>query len=338
MLSGYDTASTALFEVSADKITDFDIALNKTSDKPKDGEITIIKKVVVRSTSALGREDNGAPPIGSSQLVKGASRSPGGIIAGTVAGVNADAGGNLSFVGSRTDGTAIIVDGVRVRSGSNVNTQSLGQVNVIVGGVPSQYGDFTGGAVSYTTKGISSRHSKSIEVLSSSPFNPYHNNTLEFFANGPLYIKNKGADANDTTIGPERTVLGYLFNISGNFTKDADPSYLGYSLVKEDKLAEIQKNPLVNGHAGSIQTIGSYIETKGMTVGDTEIYGGVFNCDLDYPELLEIPLLNGRYFDEKYAIDIPQLSPCRYLQLEFLSGPALAEQKYSQLGVHRCGI
>lgn len=251
VLSGYDTAITAIFEVSADKITDFDIALNKTSDKPKDGEITVIKKVVVRSSSSLGREDNGAPPIGSSQLVKGASRSPAGIIAGTVAGVNADAGGNLSFVGSRTDGTAVLVDGVRVRSGSNVNTQSLGQVNVIIGGVPSQYGDFTGGAISYTTKGISNKHSKSIEVLSSSPFNPYHNNTVEFFANGPLYIKNKGADANDTNIGPERTVLGYLFNISGNYSKESDPSYVGYYLVNENKLAEIEKNPLVPNPTGT---------------------------------------------------------------------------------------
>ncbi len=261
MLKGYDTAQTALFEVSADKITDFDITLTKVEDKPTDGKVTVIKKVVVRSNSALGREDNGAPPIGSNQLVKGASRSPGGIIAGTVAGVNANAGGALSFLGSRTDGTAVIVDGVRVRGGSNVNTQSLGQVNVIIGGVPAQYGDFTGGAISYTTKGISNRHNKSFEILSSSPFGPYHHNTAEFFANGPLYIKNKGADANDTTTGPERTVLGYLFNVSARYRKDPSPSYIGYYIVNEDKLAEIQANPLVpntNGagfvHAGNFVT------------------------------------------------------------------------------------
>ena len=267
VLKNYDTAQTVTFTVIADKITDMDILLQKkgASSDPKDGDkVTEIKTVRLTGNGGLTRDASGAAPIDGDAVVTGASRSIGGIVAGTVAGVNANAGGALSFVGSRTDATAVIVDGVRVRSGSNVNTQSLGQVNVILGGVPAQYGDFTGGAISYTTKGISSRHNKSIEILSTSPFSPiapYHNNTVEFFANGPLYIKNKGADANDTTTGPERTVLGYLFNISANFNNEPSPSYVGYYIVNPDKLAEIEANPLVpntNGsgfvHAGNFVT------------------------------------------------------------------------------------
>jgi len=264
VLDGYDTAQTELMTVSADKITDFSIPLSKISSDPSDGQkINVVETVVLRSNSQLGREDNGAPPIDADQLLKGGSRNVGNLVTGTIGGVNLDAGGGISFLGSRTDGTATFVDGVRVNSGSNVNTQSLGQVNVIIGGVPAQYGDFTGGAISYTTKGITNKHSKSIEVLSSSPFDKNHNNKIEFFANGPLYIKNKGADPNDTLVEPERTVLGYLFNISATYAKDPNRSYIGWQRLKAEKLDEIEKNPLIpNDNGLGFVSAGNFVKAE----------------------------------------------------------------------------
>lgn len=268
--SKYDTFKSDIITVVADKFTDLDVLLAEkvaastggSGDKPKN--VTVLQGAKLRGSGGIGRETSGAAPISGKELVTGASRSPGAIITGTQAGVNATASGGISFVGSRSNGTAVFVDGVRVRSGANVNTQSLGQVNTTIGGVPAQIGDATGGAISYTTKGISRKSSKVIEVLSTSPFSPiapYHNNSIEFFANGPLYVKNKGADFDDTITGPERTVLGYLFNISANFNNEPSPSYVGYYVVNPDKLAEIEANPLVpntNGsgfvHAGNFVT------------------------------------------------------------------------------------
>ncbi len=262
ILKDYDTTQTPIFEVNVDKISFYDVPLAKPKklDNANPDKVTELKAVVIKPKSALGKEDNGAPPISGERVQNGGTRDITRLITGITAGVNQAANGSISFVGSRTDGTAIFVDGVRVNSSSAVNTQSIGQVNVIIGGVPAQYGDFTGGAIAYTTKGITNTHSKSIEFLSSSPFNPYHNNRLEFFANGPLYIKNKGADQNDTT-KPERTVLGYLFSFTAAYDKDRTPSYVGYYNLNKDKLDEIEKNPLVpaeNGfgyvHAGNYVT------------------------------------------------------------------------------------
>lgn len=73
------------------------------------------------------RRASKALPISSKTITTGASRSPGGIVAGTIAGVNHNSNKGLSFVGSRSDGTAVFVNDLIVmgasRSSSSRNSE-----------------------------------------------------------------------------------------------------------------------------------------------------------------------------------------------------------------------
>ena len=99
---------------------------------------------------------------------------------------------NIREAGSRADGTAYYVDGVRVIGGNNTPQAAQDQISVIQGGVPAMIGDFTGGAVNITTKGPSRNWVRSLEVISSSLTDPYHYNQVEGFVSGPLALKDKG--------------------------------------------------------------------------------------------------------------------------------------------------
>lgn len=60
--------------------------------------------------------------------------------------------GGLYLGGSREDATLYVVDGVRVIGSLYLPMNSIKSVTVITGGIPANYGDFTGGIIEITTK------------------------------------------------------------------------------------------------------------------------------------------------------------------------------------------
>ncbi len=199
------------------------------------------KKVIDRTgnTAVVTRDD----------LVKMNSRSVASIATASAGGVVSTAQG-ISFRGSRADGTAYYVDGVRVIGNLTSILAGQQQVTVIQGGVPAQYGDFTGGAISVTTRGISRNYIGSLEAITSQQLDPYGYNQIEGYLSGPLLIANKGNKSK------EFVRLGFSLSGSGNYTKDRAPVVTGVYVVKEDKLREIEERPLIatpNGlvHSGN---------------------------------------------------------------------------------------
>lgn len=61
--------------------------------------------------------------------------------------------GGLFIGGSREDATMYVVDGVKVIGSLYVPMNSIETISVLTGGIPANYGDFTGGIVEITTKG-----------------------------------------------------------------------------------------------------------------------------------------------------------------------------------------
>ena len=55
--------------------------------------------------------------------------------------------------------------------------------------MPAQYGDATGGIISVTTKGPSSRFGGGLEIESSSLFDKYNYNLVGFGLSGPILKK-----------------------------------------------------------------------------------------------------------------------------------------------------
>jgi outer membrane receptor protein involved in Fe transport len=154
-------------------------------------------------------------------------------IAANVAGTSsADEGDAVTIKGSRSNATNYYIDGIRV-SGNLIPQTEIEQLQVITGGIEAQYGDVTGGIISITTKGPSSRFSGGFEIESSYGLDPY--GYLLGMANlsGPI-IKNKEG----------QSILG--FRVSGQYInrEDDDPPAIPVYQVNDESLAELEANPI----------------------------------------------------------------------------------------------
>jgi|JI102314A2RNA_FD_contig_91_703022_length_5366_multi_2_in_0_out_0_2 hypothetical protein len=166
-------------------------------------------------------------------------------VAATTAGVyQADEGGALSVRGGRSSSTIYFVDGVKTIGGLGVPQQGVEQLNVITGGVPAQYGDATSGIISVTTRGPQSKFAGGVELISSQLTDKYGYNSLGFSLGGPIWQKR------DST-GQKKPVIGFFLSGQGTYEKDPDPSYVKIWQLTDEKLAEVEQNPL------KVVTIGS---------------------------------------------------------------------------------
>lgn len=199
------------------------------------------------------------------QLVKSGFRNTNDLVQFT-AGVTRTSAG-LSGRGSRVDGTVYFLDGVRVIN-SSISQGMSGQVDILQAGIPAQYGDFTGLGVAITTKGgVSTNKITSFEVQSSSLFNPYHNNLFEFFTARPVLFKDNPAYA--TGKSKLKRIPIAAVNLAANFTYRADnPSFVPYTQIKDEKLAELEREPLAINkdggfvHASNFLTENDYDRVK----------------------------------------------------------------------------
>ena len=162
--------------------------------------------------------------------------------------------------GSRTDGTAVYIDGVRVNNSSLAQSMN-GQVDVMQAGIPAQFGDFTGLGISITTKGgaISARKAGSLEVRSSSMFNPYHSNLIEGFYAAPILWKINPAYKEGKSSIKRIPIAAMNFGANFSYIREPNPSYIGYYVIKDEALASIEKNPLLINSDGSFVHSANYL-------------------------------------------------------------------------------
>lgn len=92
--------------------------------------------------------------IDAEEIEQNASlRGVGDIIANSVPRVYMkDDGEALNFSGSRTGSTLYMIDGVKVIGDPQIPNRGIGEVVVITGGIPAQFGDTTSGVVMISTK------------------------------------------------------------------------------------------------------------------------------------------------------------------------------------------
>jgi hypothetical protein len=250
---GYKSISTIGVIISSDKITFLDnMVLGKAKDimdleevKVVAYRVPLIDKDGGASGATVTREDISRLPV----------RSAAGV-AGTVGGVSTNEdGGGLSVRGAREDGTFYYIDGIKVRGSSNLPKSAIEEVTVITGGLPANYGDATGGIISVTTRGPSSKYFGSMEVVSSGVhfkgkdpsgydskafgLDAYAYNLVEGMFSGPLWMQK------DSTGRKTKPRLGFL--VSANYTREQDPRPLangGQYRIKKEVRDELIANPL----------------------------------------------------------------------------------------------
>lgn len=156
-----------------------------------------------------------------------------------------NAQGQLTFRGARASQTGYYLGPMPMLGSINFSPRSLSQLGSMVGGISSEFGDFIGGAVVQNIQSPSAAPKYTVEYMTSSLFDKYHFNQLDFTASGPLIKKRV------KSIGKDRMVLGYLMNFNYRYQADPNPSGIGVWKLKDAKLKEIEENPILKSPGGS---------------------------------------------------------------------------------------
>ncbi|MFT6322768.1 MAG: hypothetical protein ACJAWO_000312 [Halieaceae bacterium] len=201
-----------------------------------------------------------------------------------------DGSGDLNIRGARSDANYYYIDGMKVLGSSNLPKSAIGEISVISGGLPAQYGDVTGGVISITTKGPSADYHGAVEYLTSGfkindkmvGLDSYGYNVIEGSLSGPLLMKRDSAGNKTKT-----PIVGFF--VSGNYTNvvDNSPSAVGVWKVKDDELNNLINNPVttIPGFTQTIQSAellraNSFENVKTKQNVGREQY--VFNGKLDF--------------------------------------------------------
>ena len=193
--------------------------------------------------------------VTSEEISKMPNRSAASV-ATSVGGVFSRDGEVGNVRGQRTDGNVTYIDGIRVRGTGGLPESAIEQVSVILGGVPAQYGDATGGIINITTKGPSREFGGGLELQTSQFLDPFGSQRVGLNMTGPLFMNKEKTEA----------LLGYFVAADFNYHKDGATLPLGMYKVNDAKLAELEKNPLRPSGTG----FGTYQNAEFVRMSDLE--------------------------------------------------------------------
>jgi len=225
--TGYNAQRVTDIQVLAGKSTRLDVSLQS-------GVLLEQVEVVEYKVPLIEQDNTTSGGVITSEQIRNLPTRNINALAATTAGLStADEGGAITIRGSRSNATDYYVDGIRVQ-GNLIPESEIDQLQVITGGVEAQYGDVTGGVISITTKGPSNRFTGGVELETSEFLDPYRNSLIGFNLSGPLARNSAG-----------QSVLG--FRLSGRYTYqfDDDPPAAPIFRVRDDVLADLEANPLV---------------------------------------------------------------------------------------------
>ncbi len=273
--------------VAADQLVTVNGKLITTNEVTQGGKKIQAEVHAVRGYQApiIDPENPGGRQVKTAeQIEKAPTRNTSDIAALSTQVYQGGSGAGLSIGGGRTTGTKFVVDGVQLPPGAtNFTNQAPGSVETITtfsSGIPARYGDASGGLVSITTKGATSRTQGNIQYEHS--LEGFNQNQLTINLSGPLLRKKD-------SFGNRRPIIGYSITADGIYADDYSPNYSPNYYVNEAKLAELQAHPLrliqQNGQTRSdfstnfIQESDLYTSKKRM---NAEYYRGQLGGKLDF--------------------------------------------------------
>jgi outer membrane receptor protein involved in Fe transport len=254
---GYKPMQIRGFIIKSDQIGFQNIDLEATATTLEtytvvDYKVPLISKDQTASGATVTAEEISKMPSRSANAV-----------ATSVGGVFSADGTNLNVRGQRSEGTVTYIDGIRVRGASSLPESAIEQVTVILGGVPAQYGDATGGIINVTTKGPSREFGAGVELQTSQFLDKFGYNRAGINMQGPL-LWNKERTA---------SLLGYFIAGEFEYNKDGRPTANGVYKVKDDVLTNLEQTPLRPTGTGS----GSYNNAEFVRMSDLELTKSTLN-------------------------------------------------------------
>jgi Carboxypeptidase regulatory-like domain/TonB-dependent Receptor Plug Domain len=228
----------ATYAGNTTEVNDITIISLKTSEV----NITItqgveLQTLVIRETIPIDQTTTGGTLTGDD--IRNIGIRDVNTLAAIVPGVyQSDDGGSLSMRGGRDNATTYYVDGVKVRGLTGLPQKSIGQLTVITGGTPAEYGDMIGGIISITSAAPSYQLSGGAEILTSQFLDPYGFNLFALNLSGPIISKR--IDSLDYN----KPILGFFFATELSLQKDSDPSALPLTVLTDSAYAAYQQTPL----------------------------------------------------------------------------------------------
>jgi len=169
--------------------------------------------------------------------------------------VNTPDAGEKAKGPGRIDGNIVLVDGVLTPSAS-INPLDIEHMSVMTTGIPVRYGNVTGVITNIITKGPTSKFRGGLRFETSQFLDNFGENEANVFLSGPIVTKplfKATGEAVTDKDGNQRkaVVLGYRFSGTYFTTRDNRPSALSTFRLKDAKLDDILKNPLLTNPSGS---------------------------------------------------------------------------------------
>ncbi|MBQ9639608.1 MAG: TonB-dependent receptor [Bacteroidales bacterium] len=186
------------------------------------------------------------------------AKMPGGSVESIVAavgGVGFSDGGTSTARGE--DNMVTIVGGARKRTGVSVPKEAISQIEVVLGGTPASIGEAIGGTQIITLKPPQSQFKGLVKYETYLDYRLA--NTLSVYLTGPIYKKKIALEGGGIS---ERPLIGFRFNGTGSYSKFAyyRPKDGRYRVVKDEKVAEMEENPLVYDPVeNSVNYAGEYL-------------------------------------------------------------------------------
>jgi len=235
---GYKPVMYRGVNIAADQIRFLDIEMESTAQMLETFEVIDYKIPLISKDQTT----SGAS-VTSEEIAKMPNRSA-NAVASTVGGVFSADGERGRVRGAREDATVMYIDGIRVRGSSSLPASAIEQVDVVLGGVPAQYGDATGGIINVTTRGPSRAFGAGIELETSQFLDPYGYNRGGVNINGPLFSRKDESGRRTTSL------LGFF--IAGDFIyrRDGRPISSDFYKAQDDYLRQIEDTPLRPGRDG----------------------------------------------------------------------------------------
>ncbi len=228
---GYATITLQKVVISNGVVTEKNAQMQEAS--------ALIAEIVLTDEKSLIEKDNtGGQTVTREEFADLPVRSATAIAANTAGVTQKDADGDINVRGGRDEQTVYYVDGVKMVGGANLPTVAMGQIQVITGGLPAEYGDATSGVISITTRAPSPVKAASFDIQTSELLDDYGYTLGEFVYTGPLAWTKTETDT---------SVLAGLF-LSGNIRHLKDNTYSINSFeLNSDAQNAISLNPLTMG-------------------------------------------------------------------------------------------
>ena len=160
----------------------------------------------------------------------------------------ADEGETVSIRGARNTATVYYIDGVKVRGQTNLPQASIAQLQVITGGTPAEFGDFTGGVINITTANPTPNFTGGVELLTSEYLDAYGTDLIGVSLSGPILTRTRFLEDTDTKF--KSSILSFFLNGEYDYNRDSDPAARGIFKLRDGVLADLQETPVIISEDG----------------------------------------------------------------------------------------